>query len=102
MGCKSCGRKLTAAKSIERGRGERCHKLYLLAKAGFSAKQVEDARDLITDGGIQRSLRRRNLFTVVSSDGETTYLAARQGCTCPAGRKQRPCLHRAAIALIAA
>lgn len=101
MGCRRCGRKLSAAKSVERGYGDRCWQLRQL-ETEFSARQIDSAKDLIVDGGIVASLKRRGVFTVVSSDGTETHLVHRAACTCPAGRKSRPCYHRAALMLLAA
>lgn len=101
VGCKRCGRKLTAAASVVRGFGDRCWKLARL-EAQYSARQLESARELVADRAIVASLRRPGFFTAVNSDGTGTYLVHRAACTCPAGRKSRPCYHRAAIGLLAA
>lgn len=68
---------------------------------GYKPFQLDKAREVIEQGGILPT-RRPNLFTAVSSDGTTTYLVAREGCTCPAGQKGRACYHRAAVALLTA
>lgn len=105
MDCRRCGRKLTAQASIERGFGPRCHKLneFERALAEFKPFQIEKAIELIDEGAIQPSLRRPGFFTAVSEDGDRTYLLTANACICPAGRKVKPCYHRAAaVALLAA
>lgn len=65
-------------------------------KETLLAKAVE----LIEQGGLV-PLRKNRVFTVSSSDGTTTYKAARQGCTCPAGIKGRyVCYHRIAAHIV--
>lgn len=70
--------------------------------ADFKAAAIEKARDAIEAGAILPT-RRPNLFTAVSSDGSTTYLVAREACSCPAGARGKfLCWHRAAVALLQA
>ncbi|GAA3251384.1 helix-turn-helix domain-containing protein [Nonomuraea helvata] len=74
---------------------------FLADLADFPSTAVGKARDLLEFGGILATSR-PGMYTAVSSDGSCTYLVHRTNCTCPAGRKQRPCYHRAAVALIGA
>ncbi|MDX3100499.1 helix-turn-helix domain-containing protein [Nonomuraea angiospora] len=69
--------------------------------ADFPPTALAKARDLLESGSILATSR-PGIYTAVSSDGSTTYLVHRVSCTCPAGRKLRPCYHRAAVALIGA
>jgi hypothetical protein len=92
-----CSRKLTAATSIAAGKGRICRLRERAEKAlrGFTAAQVEKARELIEDGGIVAF--RPGVFRAVSSKGDTTYLTTAAGqCSCPAaarsGRADR-CYH---------
>ncbi|RCG31971.1 hypothetical protein DQ384_05360 [Sphaerisporangium album] len=104
--CRRCHRALTSAKSIATGYGPGCAaKIRGAAKTAdltdFKPAQIAKATELIEQGGILRT-RRPNLYTAVSGDGNTTYLVARQACTCPAGIKNRACYHRAALTILAA
>lgn len=104
--CLGCGRVLRAAKSIAAGRGRRClAKVRAAAKAAvsvFKPAQVAKAEELIADGGIV-AIRGRRVFRVVSTKGDTTYLAAPQACNCAAGlRAQHTCYHRVAASILAA
>lgn len=68
--------------------------------AEYSARQIDDALELIAEGAIVPL--RRVEFLSVSSDGWDTYHTAGNGCTCPAGRKGTRCYHTAAARLLAA
>ncbi|MFC7591086.1 helix-turn-helix domain-containing protein [Nonomuraea antimicrobica] len=74
---------------------------FLADLADFPSAAVGKARDLLELGGILATSR-PGMYTAVSSSGDCTYLVHITNCTCPAGRKQRPCYHRAAVALIGA
>lgn len=104
--CQSCGRKLTSAASIARGRGPVCarkaRQQAAAEAAGFKPAAIDKARQLIADKAIV-PVRGRRVFAVVSSNGVDRYLAAPQACTCPAGLKGRhACYHRAAATMLAA
>ncbi|KAA9379691.1 hypothetical protein F5972_08550 [Microbispora cellulosiformans] len=104
--CLDCGRALRSARSIADRRGPRCKaKVRAAARVAdlreFTPVQVDKAREVIELGGLLPT-RRPTMWTVVSSDGEATYLTAVQACTCPAGRRQRRCYHRAGAAIMAA
>jgi hypothetical protein len=104
--CLRCGRELRSPKSIADRYGRRCKQLVLAAArettpGDYSPAQIDKAREAIEQGGIVPTSR-PPLWTAVSSDGSTTYLVAVQGCTCPAGLKQRRCYHRAAVAILTA
>lgn len=103
--CLNCGRKLTAAASIARGRGRTCQaKIRAAANVidltDYKPAQIESARELIEDAAIIPI--RANIFATVATDGTATYLTAPQACTCPAGLKGRRCYHRAAAAILIA
>ncbi|MFF3441898.1 hypothetical protein [Streptosporangium sp. NPDC002721] len=102
--CLRCGRVLRSAKSIADKRGRRCKSIVLAAArhtelTDYTPAQIEHANEVIEQGGIVPTSR-PHLWTAVSSDGTTTYLVALQGCTCPAGLRQRRCYHRAAAAIL--
>lgn len=66
----------------------------------YKPTQVDRARDAIAERAILPTSR-PGMYTAVSSDGATTYLTHRAGCTCPAGQRGRHlCWHRAAVALL--
>lgn len=69
--------------------------------ADFKPFQVEKACEAIEQNAILPT-KRPGIYTAVSSDGSTTYLVAAEGCTCPAGQKQRACYHRAAVVILTA
>lgn len=104
MNCKRCGRKISSATSVARQMGAHCARMDRIerALAEYKAEQVAKAMELIEDGAILPSLKRKLFFTAVSADGTSTYLVHPKACTCPAGLKSRACYHRiAAIALAA-
>ena len=101
-----CGRRLYSTASRARGYGWGCwarirqaRKLDALAE--FSARQIEQARELIEDAAIIPTAMAAVVRTV-SSDGQHVYLTTRHGCTCHAGRTGRACYHQAAALLVAA
>ena len=104
--CRRCGRKLRSAKSREVGYGPVCRlALKRALPKGTSQAQLEKALGLIEDGGMVVTAvgRRKNaVFRVVSSNGDDLYLTAPMACTCPAGRAERLCYHRVAVALVLA
>lgn len=103
--CTRCGRPLSSPASRARGTGRWC-----LARAReeavrladeYTAGQISEALDLITDGGLVR-VRTRRVWLAVSSDGEDFYRAASTGqCNCPAGLHARRCYHGAAARMLA-
>jgi hypothetical protein len=105
--CLRCRRTLTAAASISAGYGPGCrariHSAALTTAAEFTAAQVARARELLADGGLIPTSR-AGVYQSVSSDGVTTYLTHRAGCTCPAGTRGngRNCYHRAAARILSA
>lgn len=103
--CLECGRMLRSVKSIKRGRGAACQtKVNKAAKtvdlSEYKSAQVQSALELIEDAAIVKV--RPNVFRSVSSDGLSEYLTAPQACNCPAGLKDRPCYHRAAVTILLA
>jgi hypothetical protein len=107
--CLSCGRKITSAESVAARRGSGCRaKIRKAAKqadlSAWTPGQVDDARELIEDGGIVPA-GRPDVFWTVSSDGSEVHLTHRDGCNCPAGlktRQGRPCYHRCAVEIVLA
>jgi hypothetical protein len=102
--CRRCHRRLTSPASITAGYGPRCQARRRTAAraipAGFTAAQIDKARELIEDDAIV-PLRGR-VFRVVASDGQRTYLTAPQACNCDAGRRCRACYHQAAAIMLSA
>jgi uncharacterized Zn finger protein len=104
--CLSCGRPLRSATSQARGRGRYCAaKIRRAAQVAdlrdYTTRQLAAAEELIEDAAII-PIRGRRIYRAVSTDGTETYTTARQACTCPAGRADRDCYHRAAVAILTA
>jgi hypothetical protein len=104
--CLRCGRRLRTAKSIAAGYGAGCRaRIRAAAKladlAAWTQRQLDDARELIEDGGVVPTSR-RGVFRTVSSDGEEFHLTHTEACNCPAGLKSKLCYHRAAVTLVLA
>ncbi|SEO84044.1 DUF6011 domain-containing protein [Actinacidiphila rubida] len=102
--CRHCHRILRSARSIALGYGPKCHGKIRKATAAQTGAHkpaaIEKARELIELGAIT-PLRGRRIFTVISSDGTSSYKTAAQGCTCPAGLKGRHvCYHRVAAQIL--
>jgi hypothetical protein len=102
--CISCGHRLFCAVSKARGYGWGCWarirkaaRRAMEALAAFTARQLEQARELIEDAAIIPG--HDGLFYAVSSDGEDVYEVTAEACSFPAGRA---CYHRAAVAILAA
>lgn len=100
--CIECGRIITSAASIARGRGKGCAAKVRRAAAtatteGFTTKQVDAARELVEDAGIVRL--RRNIYLTVSTDGTRVHRTTATRCTCEAGIKGRACYHQLAVRL---
>jgi hypothetical protein len=98
-----CGRRLYSTASRARGYGWGCWAKIrkarkLAALAEFSARQIEQARELIEDAAIIPTAMAAVVRTV-SSDGRRVYLTTRRACTCPASGS---CYHRAAVAMVTA
>jgi hypothetical protein len=101
--CMRCGRRLRTAKSIAAGYGAGCRaRIRAAAKladlAAWTARQIEQARELIEDGGIVPSAR-PGVFRTVSTDGGAVYLTSARWCGCPA---KAECYHRAGAVLVLA
>jgi len=99
--CSRCHRKLTDAKSIERGRGPVCERKYRAA-IEEATKQTSDgivakALTLLANGGVVRNAQ-DSFYTVTS--GDNTYRTDRALCTCLAGQNGRVCAHRVAVNLV--
>src|SRR3954452_8362785 len=85
-----CGRKLTSPESIARGAGRACaRKMRLAAEAAdlsaWTARQGEQARELIEDGGLVPAAQ-EGVFLAVSTDGTEVYRCSAGFCECPAGQ----------------
>lgn len=116
--CIECGRIITSAASIARGRGKGCAAKVRRAAAtatveGFTPDQVDAARELVEDAGIMRL--RRNIYLTVSTDGERVHRTTATRCTCHAGvraelppktdkngklKKTSPCYHQLAVRML--
>ena len=106
--CLRCGRALRAASSVAAGYGRWCRARIRAAQLaeilkGFTAAQVEKARELIADGGLVPTSR-PGVFRAVSSDGERAYLAHSATCNCPWGLrgKAKACAHSLAVRIVLA
>lgn len=104
--CLRCGRVLTSLQSIARGYGRTCKARVRaaaekIATADFKPFQIVKAREVISQRAVVPTSR-PHVFQIASSDGSEIYRTARQGCTCPAGLKDRTCYHRAAVAILLA
>lgn len=98
--CRRCGRTLRTARSRSLGYGPVCARIHRAETAGYTARQIAAARELIADKAIVRL--RSVVYLTVSTDGTETYRTAPSGCTCPAGLKSRPCYHSAAARMLLA
>lgn len=104
--CVRCGRKLRSAQSRELNYGPVC--LWRIKNAlprETTQTQLEKAAELIKDDGIVLTgfgRRKNQVFRVISSNGTDRYLTATNLCTCPAGRAERLCYHRVAVAWVTA
>lgn len=101
--CKSCGRKITAAKSIAQGRGKACQAKHdaRVAEAAKTepADRLTKAIELIEDGGMARV---GHLFLAMSSRGDQCYEVSETGeCSCPAAQHGRTCYHALAARIAA-
>jgi hypothetical protein len=104
--CLRCGRRLRSDRSIAAGYGADCRARIraaakLAALAAWTERQLEQARELIEDGGVVPTSR-PGVFRTVSSDGEEFHLTHIEACNCPAGLKSKLCYHRAAVTLVLA
>lgn len=104
--CMRCGRRLRSDRSIAAGYGAGCRARIraaakLAALAAWTERQLEQARELIEDGGVVPTSR-PGVFRTVSSDGEEFHLTHTEACNCPAGLKSKLCYHRAAVTLVLA
>lgn len=98
-----CGRRLYCAASRARGYGWGCWRkiraaVKLAALAEFTARQIEQARELIEDAAIIPA-GVLGLFWSVSTDGSEFYRTTREVCDCPASRE---CYHQAALVMVSA
>ena len=83
--------RLRSAASIAAGYGTgRRARIRAAAKladlAAWTARQVEQARELIEDGGIVPTAR-PGVFRTVSTDGSAVYLTSARWCGCAAKRE---------------
>lgn len=67
--------------------------------AGFTAAQIEAAREIVTEGALI-PLAKRGAFRVLSSAGDSVYTATADGCNCPNWLRRlspKPCKHNLAV-----
>lgn len=102
--CKRCRATLRSPKSVARGRGDRCHRLWLqeqaakrlVTAAGF--KDPEAARtkalQLIADKGLVPT-RHTGQYLAVNSKGDGAYLVdtTERTCTCKGHTRVGRCYH---------
>lgn len=110
--CRRCGRKLTSAKSIELGYGEKCLRKvrhedvsHALADMGVKPDTIRKAQEDIEDGAVldirDTNAYGRRLFDVVSSKGDKVYRTTDAECTCDAGIFSKYlCRHRVAVMIL--
>ena len=102
--CTACGRTLTGARAVRRGYGWRCYAKVLRAARvleGSGNAAAQRAAEALLQGAYVKHPHRK-VWSVVSSDGQRTYLTHPDGCTCAAGLHQVLCYHRAGAAVLAA
>jgi Family of unknown function (DUF6011) len=102
-----CGRRLYSAASRSRGYGSGCWRRIRAAAtaealaarlAAFTAKQIEQARELIEDAALIPAAI-TGYFLAVSSDGSELYVTSADICSCLANKE---CYHQAAVILASA
>lgn len=69
--------------------------------SAWTSRQIEDARELIWDGGVIPTAR-PGAFRTVSHDGASIYLTSARNCSCSRGAERKPCFHRCAVVIILA
>lgn len=107
--CIRCARELQSLQSASRRYGHECWTAILAASrlpeirdSDWTFKQLDDAVDLMREGGILlwRQTSRNQVYRSVAHDGVTHYLTTVQACNCPAGRWERACYHRLAVTIL--
>lgn len=107
--CIRCARELRSLKSERRSYGSECWTAILAASrlpevrdSEWTFKQLDDAIDLMREGGIilWRQTSRNLVYRSVAHDGTMRYLTTVQACNCPAGRWERACYHRLAVTIL--
>ena len=102
--CRRCGRPVWSARAISSGYGERCRRIAYRAARVLEAmpgRQAAAAALVIRDAGVLPHAH-PGVVRVLSTDGQSVYLAHRDGCTCRAGLHQVPCYHRLVPVALAA
>jgi hypothetical protein len=107
--CLGCGRTLRSAAAVARGYGSGCWAKIRKAErtadlSAWTPRQLEDARELIGDGGVVPTAK-PGVFRTVSTRGDAVYLSSARWCGCPNGLKDsqsHPCYHRAAVVIVLA
>lgn len=96
--CLRCGRALTSAKSVAAGYGRGCQRKIRqnteTLGAQFTDRQIEDAVELVEDGGAVPV--DGVTWLTVGSRGEI-YTTTAHSCTCTAGQNGRACYHVAGV-----
>lgn len=98
-----CARRLYSAASRSRGYGWGCWRRIraaarLAALADFTARQIDQAVELIEDAGVIPA-GVLGLFWTVSTDGSEFYRTTLEFCDCPACQA---CYHQAALVMVTA
>ncbi len=104
--CLRCGHKIRSARSVAAKYGPVCRAKIRLAAIteavrGFAQRQVDAARELISDGAIVAT-GRPGVFRAMSSKGTDQYIVHSAVCNCPAGLHGRLCYHVAAARILVA
>lgn len=96
--CLRCGRALTSSRSRAAGYGKGCARKIRqnteTLGAQFTDRQIEDAVELVEDGGVIPV--DGITWLTVGSRGEI-YTTTAHSCTCPRGEHGRACYHQAAV-----
>jgi len=98
--CQNCGRPLRNQASRTIGYGPKCYRRIRNTDltGQYSPAQIEAAFQLIDDAGILPI--RPTVWATVSTDGTAVHRTRTDTCSCKAGARNKPCYHRAAVALI--
>ena len=104
--CLGCRRPIRSAESLATGYGSGCRaKVRKAARtadlSAWTPGQIEDARELIEDGGVVPTAR-PGVFRTVSRDGSAVHLTSARFCGCARGLKGSPCYHGLAVTQVLA
>lgn len=101
--CLRCRRPIRSAEALATGYGSGCRaKVRRAAKSAdltaWTERQLDDARELIDDGGVVPTTK-PGVFRTVSTRGDAVYLTSARWCGCPA---KKECYHAAAVVIVLA